>query len=407
MGKNEIKNSSKAVPKNMVRSYSKKKLWLLHIIRKLWFGLKGVKFEATREVKELSRPSIVLCSHGSFIDFFYAGEILRKEGPNFIAARLYFYKDFNAKFMQGVGCFPKSMFTTDLESAMNCMRVLKRQGVLTMMPEARLSTVGEFEDIQPSTFKFLKGAKADVYYINIKGGYLAMPKWGKGLRRGARIEAKLDLLFTKEEAASLTVEEIQERTEKALYFNDFEWLETKPKIKYRSRRLAEGLENILNLCPHCHSKHSLSTKGHTVKCDSCGMSTKMDKRYAFDSGVPFANFQEWYNWQTEEMRKEVQENPDFKLESKVVLNHASKDGKTSLYKAGKGLCVLNREGLTYKGTRDGEETEVHFPQEQIYRLLFGAGVDFEIYEDREIFYFEPENLKTCVDWYMASKLLKE
>ena len=75
--------------------------------------------------------------------------------------------------------------------------------------------------------------------------------------------------------------------------------------------------------------------------------------------------------------------------------------------AGKGVCTLNRQGLTYKGTRDGEEVEKLFPLSGIYRILFGAGEDFEIYEGKEIFYFCPEELRSCVDYYIVSKLLKE
>jgi hypothetical protein len=44
---------------------------------------------------------------------------------------------------------------------------------------------------------------------------------------------------------------------------------------------------------------------------------------------------------------------------------------------------------------------------EIYRLLFGAGEDFELYEGRERFYFIPEDKRSCVDWYIVSKILKE
>ena len=48
-----------------------------------------------------------------------------------------------------------------------------------------------------------------------------------------------------------------------------------------------------------------------------------------------------------------------------------------------------------------------FPLDKIYRILFGAGEDFEIYEDKEIYYFVPEDKRTCVMWYILSGLLKE
>ena len=77
-----------------------------------------------------------------------------------------------------------------------------------------------------------------------------------------------------------------------------------------------------------------------------------------------------------------------------------------MQKAGFGICKLDRKGLTYKGTLDGEQIEKFFPIESIYRLLFGAGEDFEIYENKKLWYFVPENKKSCVLWYNASEILK-
>lgn len=75
--------------------------------------------------------------------------------------------------------------------------------------------------------------------------------------------------------------------------------------------------------------------------------------------------------------------------------------------AGEGICTLDRTGLTYRGTRDEEEVVKHFPLATIYRILFGAGVDFEVYEGREIWFFVPENKRTAVLWYVVSGLLKQ
>jgi hypothetical protein len=68
---------------------------------------------------------------------------------------------------------------------------------------------------------------------------------------------------------------------------------------------------------------------------------------------------------------------------------------------------LDKTGLVYRGTRDGETVEKHFTMEHIYRLLFGAGEDFEIYEGKEIWYFVPENKRSSVTWYIVSEILKE
>ena len=392
--------------KTVVRKYSHHRLTIPYIIFRL-LVLGKIKFRWTRKVEKVEHPSIVLCNHGAFIDFAYAGTVLKKDSPNFIVARLYFYKKLVGKILRSVGCFPKSMFATDTESAMNCMRVIKAGGVLAMMPEARLSTVGKFEDIQESTFAFLKKMGVTVYTIKISGDYLAKPKWATGIRRGSLVEAELDLLFTPDELRNMEISEIKDKTIAALSYDEFEWLAAHPEINYRSKKMAEGLENILSICPVCKQKHTIYSKKCDVFCKNCGKIASVDKRYGFADKKPFSNFAEWYKWQISEFEKEITSNPDYALTSSVTLKHPSLDGKTFLRVAGEGVCTLNREGLRYVGTEDGNEVDKLFPVSEIYRLLFGAGVNFEIYQGKEMYFFVPADPKSSVDWYIASKIIND
>jgi hypothetical protein len=299
------------------------------------------------------------------------------------------------------------MFALDMESMKNCKRVLNDGGVLAMMPEARLSTAGVFEDIQPGTYSFLKSAKVPIYSIKLSGNYLADPKWGNGMRRGGLVEAELDILFTVEELKALTVEQIKERVDARLYFNDFEWLKTHPEVRYRNKKLAQGLENILVRCPRCLGYCTLTTHRHDVSCQSCGKLTTLDDRYNFTADVPFANLSEWYDWQKQLLEDEIARADDYALTSHVKLRLPSLDGKTMLRDAGEGVCTLTRQGLTYEGSVDGQEKTLHFPMAEIYRLLFGAGENFEIYMGNQIYYFVPDEKRSCVLWYLASMILKD
>ncbi|MBR2466276.1 MAG: VTT domain-containing protein [Clostridia bacterium] len=395
-------------PKNLVKKYRPWKLVLPLIAMKLLFFVKGAKIKYTNKIGgKLETPSIVLCNHGSFIDFVYAGTMIRKQCPNFVVARLYFYKSFVKRVLRHVGCFPKSMFAQDLESAKNCLAVLKHGGILAMMPEARLSTAGKFEDIQPCTFDFIKRSEVTVYTVKISGDYLASPKWGSGLRRGAVVEAELDVLITKDELAELSTDEIAQRVTDKLYYDEFEWIKSHPEVRYGNKDLAEGLENILTICPKCKSKYTIKTKGHDVFCEHCGKLATMDDRYLFDTGAPFEHFGEWYEWQKAEIEDEFSRNPEYALCSEVEFRLPSLDGKRMLRHAGDGVCTLDKSGLTYKGTKDGEETEIFISMDKIYRLLFGAGENFEVYVGADIHYFKPKEPRSCVDWYIASAVLSD
>ncbi len=360
-------------------------------------------------IKKLSAdvkgPAIVLCNHGSFVDFLYAYALLANKKPNILMARLYYYRKDLAGLLKKLGTFPKSMFTSDIENAKNCIKVLNENGILIMMPEARLSTVGKFEDIQPTTHKFFKKMGVPIYTIKIDGGYFAYPKWANGWRKKSTVEIELNQLVSAEEIKEITEEQLKTKIESALNYNDFEWLENRKEFRYKQQDLAEGLENILYTCPHCGKRLSLVTYKRDVFCTECGLRATLNDRYAFIDNKPFNNFAEWYDYQKDLLKTQIELDENYTLESKVTLKLPSVDGKSFMRVAGYGVCTLNRKGLFYKGTCDGEQIEKFFPIKAIYRLLFGAGEDFEVYENKVLWYFVPENRRSCVLWYNASEIL--
>lgn len=389
---------------NKVQTVNRFWMTVLYWGVRFWIFLSGVRIRTVNKVGKPSKPAIVLCNHGSFIDFIYAAALLRKCKPHFIVARLYFYNSALRWLLRKVGAFPKSMFALDMENAKNCITVLKNNKVLAMMPEARLSTTGRFEDIQDSTYSFIKKSGVDVYTVKICGDYLADPKWGKGFRRGAVVEAELDILYSAQQVQNLSPEQLKQGIEQRLSYNEFQWLQQHPEIRYHSPRMAEGLENILAVCPKCRGKHTLTTQKNKLFCEHCGYLTAVNSRYGFDADFQFGDLTQWYDWQKALLEKEIAENSDYALSSRVELRlPGSGNGLTR--HGGYGVCTLNRQGLTYSGTKDGETVELKYSLQRIYRLLFGAGENFELYDGSQILYFVPEEKRSAVDWYMASMIL--
>lgn len=371
-------------------------------------ALLGVRISFSNKCgKQPQGPAIILCNHGSFFDFIYTGAFLTKCFPHFVIARYYFYHKWLSRLLRRLGGFPKSQLEVDVESTKNCLRVLQNGGVLIMMPEARLGAVGKLEDIQEGTYSFLKKVGVPVYTIRINGDHLSYPKWGSGPRRGALVESELDVLFSAEDLVQLSAEQIKQAVEERLCCDEFRWLQTRPQVHYRSRRLAEGLENILSICPNCRERHTITTKKRDVFCQRCGRLTTLDDRYGFSRDFCFENFAAWYDWQTGILREEIAADPNYAMESKVELQLSSEDGKTFTRSAGMGVCTLTREGLTYVGTRDGQPYKGSFGLKRIYRLVFDAGKAFQVHDGSEILYFVLEDGRSAVDWYLASKILYE
>lgn len=403
---NNYASANKKAPANRVRDVNGFLLGVIYAAIRVFFFLRGVHLKTVNKVGQPEKPSIILCNHGSAIDFVCAAALLRKFKPNLISARLYFYHKKLGWLLRQLGAFPKSMFALDMENARNCFTVLRQKNHLVMMPEARLSTTGRFEDIQDNTYTFLKNAGVSIYTIKIGGSYFASPKWGKGFRRGARVEAELDILYTAEQIKSLSLEQVKQGIDERLWYNEFQWLQQRPALRYRCRNIAEGLENILTTCPVCLQKHTLTTRKKAISCERCGHLTSMNDRYAFAEGFRFADLTGWYDWQMSLLADEIAGNPDYALTSKVELRLPG-NGNSFTRHGGHGVCTLTREGLTYEGTKDDQTVQLHFSLQQIYRLLFGAGVNFEIYNGAEILFFVPEDKRSAVDWYMASMLLHD
>ena len=64
---------------------------IVYFFLRIYYFLCGVHIKAVNKIGAPEKPSIILCNHGSFIDFIFAATLLRKYTPNVIVARLYFY----------------------------------------------------------------------------------------------------------------------------------------------------------------------------------------------------------------------------------------------------------------------------------------------------------------------------
>ena len=159
------------------------------------------------------------------------------------------------------------------------------------------------------------------------------------------------------------------------------------------------------MCPKCGKKYTLNSNKNQIVCDECGLTVSLDDRYQL-TGVQFKNISQWYDWQVQATQKELESSPEFCLKANVELRHLSKDGKGFTRASGTGMCVFNKDGLKYIGTEDGEQVVKEFKIGPNCRVLFGAGEDFEVYENDELYYFVPKNKKECVEWYVLSELLK-
>ena len=128
--------------------------------------------------------------------------------------------------------------------------------------------------IYPATGKVVKKAGGGLITYRMSGGYLTSPRWSKVIRRG-RMDGEIVGVYSPDELASLTAEEIHEIIVRDLHEDAYERQEANP-IAYKGKDLAEGLESTLFTCPKCECIGSLSSQGDFVRCE-CGYCARYDE----------------------------------------------------------------------------------------------------------------------------------
>ncbi len=374
-----------------------------HIVFKIFRGKVNLKVENAEIVKSVQGPFILLFNHGSFFDWVYAFPPLYPKKPNVLMAYYYFTNYRLGKYIHKAGGIPKFLYQPDISAIKSVKKVIELGGSIAIAPEGRLSAYGEIETIAPATEKLLKRLKVPVYLSKIEGGYLTKPKWAKTIRKG-RVDLTYEQVFTSEELEKESASEIKSKLEERLYYNDFAW-QKENKVYFKGKKFAEGLENILYLCPACQSEFSLKTKDNKIMCTHCALEATLNNYYEFESSnsvVPL-NIREWF------LRQKAYENEcvaanDYELSEKVTLKMPDPKGKGFAI-FGTGLCRFTSEGLSYEGTINGEVVHKFFEIEHIPVIPFGANENFEVYHDLTLYYFAPEVAAHAVKWSVVGEAL--
>jgi len=150
------------------------------------------------------------------------------------------------------------------------------------------------------------------------------------------------LEFPSDKLVTMSSEEIGLVVNKALYHNDYEY-QRRMMIPHPGKHLAEGLENIVYVCPHCQSINTIQTKNNQIRCTACGKEGFVDA-FGFIKGFVFDNLIDWNTYQrsfTEQLRKSV-------ITSAGILSYLNIDEGTQLI-IGEILLEYHNEALHFSG----------------------------------------------------------
>lgn len=370
-------------------------VWKVFVAKKY-----NVHYTFKTDFRKEKGPYIFISNHASRLDYIFVGIPLLPNKYNFVAGYNEFYRSHLAGVFSLLKVIPKKNFTPDIYAIKQMSNVLNNGGMITIFPEGMSSISGANQPVAIGTGSFIKHYKLPVYYSVIKGGYLTSPKYNLNDRVG-RVEVEFDKLFTPAEIETLSPEEIEDKINSAIYHDDYAW-NKQHKNKYDiGENGAEHLEDLLFWCPKCNSQHKTTAKGNKFYCTECGNGFTLTDTYEMipldDTCVIPETQTAWFNMQREFVKGEVQ-NPDFILSVKVKLGMLPeydmlKNQKTSEI-VGEGTLYLDRSGLKYIGTKNGERFTMNISSKSLptYGMCTDVSRFYTFYDGKFVEFYPEENV---------------
>lgn len=179
-------------------------------------------------------------------------------------------------------------------AVLEVLRRVRAGHSICMFPEGARSWDGVTAPILPSTGKLIKSARCGLVTYRIEGGYFVSPRWSRALRRG-RLHGAPVRVYTAAELAAMPVEEINACIARDLYEDAYARQQKDPS-PYKCRGLAEGMENLLFLCPKCGAADSIHSRGSSIRCSACGAKAEYTA-YGMLTGELFQTVKQLADWQ--------------------------------------------------------------------------------------------------------------
>ena len=195
---------------------------------------------------------------------------------------------------------------------MEALRKIKAGANVCIFAEGVRTWDGVTCPILPSTGKLVKSARCGLVTYKINGGYFVSPGWSQSnLRRGPIHGAPVHI-YTAEEIASMSVEEINAHINEDLYEDAYASQMASPQ-KYKGKDLAKYIENLLFICPECGQQNTITSDGNIIKCTSCN-SAFVYNEYGMIENCKFETVRDLSNWQKEEVRKDAKNHEIYRAE---------------------------------------------------------------------------------------------
>ncbi|MCR5134111.1 MAG: 1-acyl-sn-glycerol-3-phosphate acyltransferase [Clostridiales bacterium] len=258
------------------------------------------KFHFTHEDLHIDGPVLLIPNHVSAWDPFLVAMSLKDKQVYYVASEHLFRKGIATKMLTWlVAPIPRSKASAGTDTVRACLRHLRSGHSVCIFSEGEQSWDGRNHPVFAATGKLAKTSGATLVTYRLEGIYLSKPRWADTVRRGTSHGHPVGI-YPPDILKTMSADEITARINQDIREDAWERQRTFP-VSYRGRRLAEGLERVLYLCPQCRRIGTLTSKDDRLSCP-CGLSVRYLRDGFFEPETPFADIAQWEDWQKESLR---------------------------------------------------------------------------------------------------------
>jgi 1-acyl-sn-glycerol-3-phosphate acyltransferase len=367
---------------------------LLRPFGELWMRIVAKRVVVKDPEVDFARrePFVLLANHTFPLDVVHVPMPFRIT-PHIVASRELFVRPFERFVLTWVArCLMTSKGRGDYSVVKKLFVAISTGYPVLLFPEGDITFFGATAPIDPSIANLVKRIGLDVITCRVSGGHLSSPRWAKARRAHRVIELRYELALHKEQLRGLPVPEIASLIEARLANDDFVY-QRAARVPHPSRRSAEGLDDVLYVCPQCERLHTLSASRDVLRCDACGTEGRVDE-YGFIQGFRFDNTVAWDRYQRafgEALRRTSFSSPgDLEVHDYAKLKVKRVGPVRAEYRDGR----LILEGALARGFEVPELSDVAVTMRR--NLHFSCdGVDYVLRLQRKVMPF----LRACQDYY--------
>ncbi len=332
-------------------------------------------------VRNLKPPFLVIGNHAHTLDSF----LVSAASPVHIrwVAGAYLFKLFGLRPMleRWIGAISKQQGRSDLYTIRAIGDALKQGDIVGLFPEGTRTWDGEPVGFDQAIAKLIRIFKVPIVVFHLEGFYGLKPRWADKKRKG-KVLLRFFPAIMPDQFSHIPVDRLHKSLLSEVGFSYRNWQE-KNHLPYVSGKAAEGVEQVLYLCPECKEASTIVSKGSTIRCSHCNYQASLDpydKLHTTQGSHHFDDIAYWHAWEKSYIASPSGSSLIFPPDRGVLLQTGDTRKLVTLDK--QFTLRMEQEGMRIRSTSG---RNLFFGFADIQSMIINAKNTVELYHDNTLY----------------------